>query len=356
MIPIAAAPRRAAPFSRPRFIRYMAILACISLYALYPTVRDALRGAEPGQPSPQAQETLAQALEIEPPTAAPRPLSPAQAAQNEETYKTLTQAQMKVAHARVEVAMLLKSVQNQAKLDQAKHPGMTLEQALKLAMQAGPVVLAQAKVALAEREYEQATLAAQPQIPAQPQVQTTEPPEETPFTVLRFGRPAEEIRRQLPLVGLPWFLRRAGATGAFADSGGKLSIEVVVQGKKIGRYVEWLAPIDADRSKLIITFVPADAALLGDLVASLNTAFDPPTLMPLVMMEHTRSALADEPFNLRVLEGAPNGSGGSFLEKLHSLGMCPPPQTDDFPLCDRDRYAANIRHATGAKAAPAGGL
>jgi hypothetical protein len=356
MMPTAAAPRRAASFSRPRFIRYMATLACISLYALFPAALDALRGAEPVQPSRQARQTLAQALETEPHAPAPQPLTPAQAAQNEETYKKLTQAQLKVAHARIEVAMLLKGVQDQAKLDQAKHPGMTLEQALKLAMQAGPVVLAQAKVALAEREYEQATLAAQPQIPAQPQVQATEPPEETPFTVLRFGRPAEEIRRQLPLVGLPWFLRRAGATGAFADSGGKLSIEVVVQGRKLGRYVEWLAPIDADRSKLIITFVPADAALLGDLVASLNTAFDPPTLMRVVMMEHTRSTLADEPFNLGVLDGAPNSPAGSFLEKVHNLGMCPSPQTDDFPLCDRDRYAANIRHATGAKAAPAGGL
>jgi hypothetical protein len=255
--------------------------------------------------------------------------------------------------------MLLKGAQDQATLDQAKHPETTLEQALKLAMQTGTFAQAQAKLALAEREYNQAMLAMladQHQIPAQPQASATVAPSEKPFTVLRFGRPAEEIRRQLPLVGLPWFLKRLGATGAYVDDGGEFSIEVVVQGKKIGRYVERLVPIDADRSKLFVDFVPADAALLADLVASLETAYDPPTLMRVVMFEHTRSAIAGESFNLRVLDGAPSSSGGTFLEKLRNLGMCPPPQTDDFPLCDRDRDAANIRHATGAKAAPAGGL
>jgi hypothetical protein len=354
---IAAFSRRAAPFSRLRFGLYMATLACISFYSLFQATVDALRGAEGVKPGPQARETLAQALEMEPPL--PAPPTSAEAARNEERYKTSVQAQIKVAKAKYELAMLLKATLDQAKLDQAKHPWMSLEQLLMLAKQASPFAQAQAKLALAEREYNQATLAMladQYQIPAQPQASATVAPSEKPFTVLRFGRPVEDIRRQLPLVGLPWFLKRLGATGAFVDDDDEFSIEVVVQGKKIGRYVERLVPIDADRSKLFVDFVPADAALLADLVASLETAYDPPTLMRVVMMEHTRSAIAGESFDLRVLDGDPNSSGGTFLEKLRNLGMCPPPKTDDFPLCDRDRYAADIRHANGAKAAPGGGL
>lgn len=353
---IAAFSWRAAPFSRIRFTLYMTALACISLYSLFQATVDALRGAEGVKPERQTQETLAQVLAIEAPAPAPPPLTPAQEAQNAQSYKRLTQLQIKVADARVERGMLLNAMLDQAKRDQTKHPETTLDQILGLAMQAGPFVQAQAKVVLAEREYELERRADLPQIPAQPQGQAKVAPAEKPFTVLRLGRPAEEIRRQLPLVGLPSFLKRLGASGAFVDDGGDLSIEIVVQGKMIGRYVERLVPIDADRSKLFVDFVPADAALLADLLASLETAYDPPTLMRVVMMEHTRSTLAGESFNLRVLDGAPNSSGGTFDEKLNDLGMCPPPQTDHFPLCDRDRYAANIRRAPHEEAAPAGGL
>ncbi len=249
---------------------------------------------------------------------------------------------------------MMAAMLEQAKLEQAKHPEMTLEQLLWLKMHSVPALQAQAKVALADHALG-SMLAAPPQVPSQPQVQATEAPTESSFAVLRFGRPAEEIRRELRQVGLPWFLRRLGATGRFDDRG-DISIDVVVQGKSPGRYIERLVPIDADRSKLFVAFVPADAALLRNLVASIKTVYDPVSLMRVAMMEHTRSSLAGESFNLRVLDGPPKTSGGSFLERLNSLGMCPPPQTDDFPLCDRDRDAAKIRHATRAKAGSAGRL
>lgn len=336
----AAFPRpRAASFKWSRFVLYLVFLACLSLYSLFPISLDALR--------PTRQASIPELKPLEAPGAAqvtqaqPAPAPVSQSAPDPGLEQRLEQLQINAAQARVERGMLAKKLLDQAKQEQAKNPGVSLEQALRVLLQTGPAALAQAKVAQADRELSQAMRL----IPPQPQVQAMSAPTETPFTVLRLGRPAEEVRRILRPIGLPWFLRRLGATGAFDDSGGQISIEVAVQGRKVGRYVERLVPIDADRSKLLVDFVPADAILLGHLVASLKTVHDPVTLMRAVMFEHTRSSVAGEDFNPSVLVAPPNTSGASFLEKVNAIGTCPAPQTDNFPLCERDQQAANIRHA-----------
>jgi hypothetical protein len=76
---------------------------------------------------------------------------------------------------------------------------------------------------------------------------------EAQFDVVRFGAPAEEIRGQLRQLGLPWFLRKQGASGQFDwDGDSNATLRVIWHGQSVGRFVERLVAIDADRSKLLV--------------------------------------------------------------------------------------------------------
>ena len=164
---------------------------------------------------------------------------------------------------------------------------------------------------------------------------------EAQFGVVRFGAPAEEIRGQLRLLGLPWFLRKQGASGQF-DWGGdrNATLRVIWRDQPVGHFVERLVAIDADRSKLFVAFAPADPALLRQLVAGIDTKYDPVSLMRVVMIEHARSSIEDDSFDLSVLEKNPG-----FFTLLIRGARRAEPRTDDFPLSSRDQAAANLRRA-----------
>jgi hypothetical protein len=173
---------------------------------------------------------------------------------------------------------------------------------------------------------------------------------EEQFGVVRFGAPAEEIRGQLRQLGLPWFLRRLGASGQFDwgdDSNATLG--VIWRGEPVGRFVERLVAIDADRSKLLVAFAPADPALLRQLVAGIDTKYDPVSLMRVVMIEHARSSIEGDSFDVSVLEKNPG-----FLTLLFRGARGGEPRTDDFPLSSRDQAAANLRRAYREEAKRAG--
>ena len=117
----------------------------------------------------------------------------------------------------------------------------------------------------------------------------------------------------------------------------------------VGRYVERLVAIDADRSKLLVAFVPGDQALLRQLVAGVDTKYDPVSLVRVVMIEHARSSIEGDSFDLSVLEKSP-GFLTLFLRSAHR----DEPRTDDFPLPRRDQEAANLRRAYREEAKRAG--
>ena len=60
--------------------------------------------------------------------------------------------------------------------------------------------------------------------------------------------------------------------------------------REIGHFAERLVAIDTDRSKLLVAFAPADPALLRQIVAGIDTKYDPASLMRVVMIEHARPA------------------------------------------------------------------
>ena len=61
------------------------------------------------------------------------------------------------------------------------------------------------------------------------------------FGVVRFGAPAEEIRGQLRQLGLPWFLRKQGASGQFDwDGDSNATLRVIWRGQSVGRFVQRL--------------------------------------------------------------------------------------------------------------------
>ena len=174
---------------------------------------------------------------------------------------------------------------------------------------------------------------------------------EAQFGVVRFGAPAEEIRGQLRQLGLPWFLRKQGASGQFDwDGDSDATLSVIWRGQSVGRFVERLVAIDADRSKLLVAFTPADPALLRQLVAGIDTKYDPVSLMRVVMIEHARSRIEGDTFDVGVLEKNPG-----FLARLLRDVRGDERRTDDFPLSDRDQAAANLRRAYREEAERAGG-
>ena len=173
---------------------------------------------------------------------------------------------------------------------------------------------------------------------------------EAQFDVVRFGAPAEEIRGQLHLLGLPWFLRKQGASGQFDWEGdGNATLGVIWRDQPVGRFVERLVAIDADRSKLLVAFAPADPALLRELVAGIDTKHDPASLMRVVMIEHARSSIEGDSFDVSVLEKSPG-----FLAQVFRGVRRVEPRTDDFPLSSRDQAAANLRRAYREEAKRAG--
>ena len=173
---------------------------------------------------------------------------------------------------------------------------------------------------------------------------------EAQFGVVRFGAPAEEIRGQLRLLGLPWFLRKQGAIGQFDwDGDSNATLGVIWRGQSVGRFVERLVAIDADRSKLLVAFAPADPALLRQLVAGVDTEYDPVSLMRVVMIEHARSSIEGDSFDVGVLEKSPG-----FLAQVFRGVRGTEPRTDDFPLSGRDQAAANLRRAYREEAKRAG--
>jgi hypothetical protein len=173
---------------------------------------------------------------------------------------------------------------------------------------------------------------------------------EAQFGVVRFGAPAEEIRAQLHLLGLPWFLRRQGASGQFDwDGDSNATLGVIWRGQSVGRFVEQLVVIDVDRSKLLVAFAPGDPALLHQLVAGVDTKYDPVSLMRVVMIEHARSSIEGDSFDVSVLENSPG-----FLTLVFRGVRRVEPRTDDFPLSSRDQAAANLRRAYREEAKRAG--
>lgn len=173
---------------------------------------------------------------------------------------------------------------------------------------------------------------------------------EAQFGVVRFGAPAEEIRGQLRQLGLPWFLRRQGASGQFDWGGdGNATLGVTWRGQPVGRFVEQLVAIDTDRSKLLVAFAPADPALLRQLVAGIDTKYDPVSLMRVVMIEHARSSIEGDSFDVSLLEQNPG-----FLMLFFRGARRAEPRTDDFPLSTRDQAAANLRRAYRDEAKRAG--
>ncbi len=173
---------------------------------------------------------------------------------------------------------------------------------------------------------------------------------EAEFGVVRFGAPAEEIREQLRQLGLPWFLRKQGASGQFDwDGDSNAALRVIWRGQSVGRFVERLVAIDADRSKLLVAFAPGDPALLRQLVAGVDTKYDPVSLMRVVMIEHARSSIEGDTFDVSVLEKSPG-----FLARVFRGVRRDEPRTDDFPLSDRDQAAANLRRAYREEAKRAG--
>ena len=173
---------------------------------------------------------------------------------------------------------------------------------------------------------------------------------EAQFGVVRFGAPAEEIRGQLRQLGLPWFLRKQGASGQFDwDGDSSATLTVIWRGQSVGRFVERLVAIDADRSKLLVAFAPADPALLRQLVAGVETEYDPVSLMRVVMIEHARSSIEGDSFDVSVLEKNPG-----FLKLVLRGVRGAEPRTDDFPLSSRDQGAANLRRAYREEARRAG--
>lgn len=163
---------------------------------------------------------------------------------------------------------------------------------------------------------------------------------------LRLGRPVAELYPQLRQAGLPWYLRRAGAKAVVTGDGSStLSFDIDADGHKIGRYVERLERIDADRSKLWLSFEAADAKAVAALAAPVRSRLPDEDLMRAILKEHIRSELSDDKFDLDVLANNRFAALGIVSGYLGRNFLCPQPQSDDFPLCEADQEAATVRRA-----------
>jgi hypothetical protein len=174
------------------------------------------------------------------------------------------------------------------------------------------------------------------------------------FDLLRFGTPSDEILARLPAIGIPWFMRRAGVTTqAGASDPGQLVTTIIWNGKNVGRYIERVQPIDADRTRLTLGFEPDDMALVRLLVAPINSKIDPVSLLRVTLTEHVRSSIAGDGFRSSVLEP------GSFRSRLDAAASALKREqrldSDNFPLTGDEIEAAGIRRAYHDQAKRAGG-
>jgi hypothetical protein len=173
------------------------------------------------------------------------------------------------------------------------------------------------------------------------------PPEGGPAREsLRLGRPMAELYPELRQIGLPWFLRRAGSKAAISgDGASELAFDVELSGHKLGRYVERLERLDDDRTKIWISFEVSDAQAVASLAAPVKSRFSPADLLRTILKEHIRSELSGDGFDLSVLENTHAPLVSLFSRLISHARPCPPPRTDDFPLCGEDATAAKVRRA-----------
>ena len=173
------------------------------------------------------------------------------------------------------------------------------------------------------------------------------------FQLMRFGRPPDELLDDLPEIGIPWFLRRAGVTGEIdAGDPGQLVITLTLEGKTVGRYIERVQPIDEDRSRLYIAFEPTDMELVRRLAAPIDTALDPLSLLRVTAAEHIRSSLDYDEFQVSVLK--PDSPGFMLDAMFKGMRQQPNRDTDSFPLQSGEMDRAAIRRAYHDEAVRAG--
>jgi hypothetical protein len=177
------------------------------------------------------------------------------------------------------------------------------------------------------------------------------------FDLVRFGRPADEVVESLRQAGIPWFLRRAGVTDQMdASHPGQLVITLVWNSRVVGRYIERVEPIDADRTRVYIAFEPGDMALVRRLAAPVDTTLDPQSLLRVTLAEHVRASIDGDGFRLRVLK--PGAPGNQLSAIFGALAHETRRDSDDFPLDEAEQEDATIRHAYrdeaegGGEAAP----
>lgn len=175
-------------------------------------------------------------------------------------------------------------------------------------------------------------------------------------TIVRFPQPMEDVHSDLRQIGLPWFLRRQGATAKVETrDDATIAIEVNYRGAPVGTYVEHLIALDAGRSKLLVAFVPKDMQPVDQFAAPITTKLDPVSLMRVVMAEHIRSNLNGGGFDMNVLTDTPGSRISVFRKAFADSGKCQNPQTDDFRPCSSEGEDANIRRAYRNEAARGGG-
>jgi hypothetical protein len=173
------------------------------------------------------------------------------------------------------------------------------------------------------------------------------------FDVVRLGKAADEVLEGMRAAGLPYYLRRAGVTGDWDTSHpGQLIMTLRWDGKRVGRYIDRVEPIDADRTRAYFGFEPGDMALVQRLAARVDTTLDPQGLMRAIEAEHVRASLYDDGFRPGMLKpGAPRNLLSAFTS-----GVAPEPtrDTDHFPLDYAEQEEANIRQAYRREAESAG--
>ncbi len=175
----------------------------------------------------------------------------------------------------------------------------------------------------------------------------------TMFDVVRFGKASDEVLEGMHAAALPWFLRRAGVKGEWDTShAGQLVMALSWNGQHVGRYIERVEPIDADRTRAYFGFEPDDMALVQRLVAPVATTLDPQGVLRAIEAEHVRASLYGDGFRLSVLRpGAPLNLLSAFTS-----GVTPEPtrETDHFALDYAEEEEANIRQAYRTEAKTAG--
>lgn len=173
------------------------------------------------------------------------------------------------------------------------------------------------------------------------------------FELLRFGRPSDEVLDDLPAIGIPWFLRRAGVTGEIGPSDpGQVVITLTLNGQTVGRYVERVLPIDADRARLYLAFEPTDMALVRRLAEPIDTTLDPLSLLRVTGAEHVRSSLDHDEFRVSVLK--PDFPGFILDAIFGAVKHRPNRNSDTFPLERGESEGAAIRKAYRDEAIRAG--